>query len=71
MEKAIHNAYTDYSVIDMTPVDRGSPISDFYYITELDMLLVISSNPYLVDLRNGNFFNAVRIAERSRLTIKV
>ena len=55
----------------MATVDKGTTISDLFYITELDMLLVISSNPYLVDLRNGNYFNAVRIAERSRLTITV
>lgn len=51
-------------------INHGA-LSNIHYIMELDMLLAISDNPYLIDLRNGAYFRAVRIAERARLSIKV
>ena len=47
------------------------PLSNIHYIMELDMLLAIGDNPYLIDLRNGAYFRAPRIAERARMNIKV
>jgi Cu/Ag efflux protein CusF len=64
---AVKNMYRTTSEIN---INHGA-ISNIHYIMELDMLLAIADNPYLIDLRNGAYFRAPRIAERARMNIKV